>query len=179
VIKRTILATAAAATLLFGATSARAESLAPGQTEVAGFVGHVSDGGGATFGGGVQFAVSSRLLVGGEFAYLTGGNDYQFMNVGLDSHGTAFDANARYLFPIAANAKLTPYVLGGFGILRASVSVSGGGMNFDASDSVFGVNLGGGARFDVGDSWGLQPELKWFISDGSNVRISGAIYYRF
>jgi len=85
----------------------------------------------------------------------------------------------RYLFPIATNARFTPYALGGFGILRYSVSVSGGGTSVGASDSAFGINLGGGARFDVGDNWGLQPELKLFISDGSNVRISGAVYYRF
>lgn len=168
----------AAAVLLCGAIDGRAQGLTSGQTEVFGLVGRVSDGGGSTFGGGVQFAVNPRLLVGGEFSYLTGGEDFDAFGVDVDSHAIAIDANARYLFP-TGNGKFVPYVLGGFGVLRFSASVSAAGTSIEASDSTFGINLGGGVRFDVGENWGVQPELKLFIADGSNVRISGALYYRF
>lgn len=170
----------AVAMVLFGAGArASAEELTPGQTEVLGFVGRVSDGGGTTFGGGVQFAISSRMLVAGEVGYLTGGSDFEGFGVDVDFHAISIDANARYLFPLSGNEKLTPYVLGGLGVLRSSASVTAGGVSAGASDSTIGINLGGGVRWQVGEKWGVQPELKVLVADGSSVRFSAAVYYQF
>ncbi len=47
--------------------------------------------------------------------------------------------------------------MGGFGMLRYSVSVSAVGTSVGASDSTFGVNLGGGARFDVARNGASSP----------------------
>ncbi|MGE0591827.1 MAG: outer membrane protein [Vicinamibacterales bacterium] len=157
-----------------------AQEVEAGQTEILGFVGGVTDGGGTTVGGGVQYAFNPRLLLALEVGYLTLGDDFSGFGVDADSSGLSVDANVHYLFPAAASGKLTPYLLGGLGVLRASVSVSspgfGGG---DASDSTLGVNVGGGARWQAGENWGIRPELKVFIEESSNVRFSVAFYRAF
>lgn len=160
------------------ARPALAQGLDPGQTEVFGFAGAVSDGGGTTFGGGVQFAVGPRLLVSAEGGYLTAGEDFSGFGVDVDFSGLTVDGTARYLFP-GGSDRFTPYVLGGVGFLRASASSSVAGFSASASDSTIGVNVGGGARWQVGERWGVQPELKVFIADGSHVRVTAAAYFRF
>jgi opacity protein-like surface antigen len=168
----------AAAVVLFGAiTPTFAEELTVGQTEVLGFGGDVSDGGGATFGGGVQFAIHPRVLVAGEFGYLMGGSDFHGFGVDVDFHAISIDANARYLFP--GGNSFAPYVLGGLGLLRTSASVSSAVGSAGASDMTMGLNVGGGIRWQAGAKWGVQPEVKVFVADGSNLRFSTAVYYQF
>ena len=171
------IVTVAAAMLLGASAGAFAEGLTVGQAEVLGFGGGVSNGGGGTFGGGVQFAINPRLLLAGEFGYLTGGSDFHGFGVDVDFHALSVDANARYL--IGARDSIAPYVLGGLGLLRASGTVSGPGVQVGASDSAIGLNIGGGIRWQAGAHWGVQPELKLFVRDGSNVRLSTAVYYQF
>ena len=48
-----------------------------------------------------------------------------------------------------------------------------------ASDSTTGLNLGGGALWQAGEKWAVRPELKFFVRDGSNMRFSAALCYRF
>src|SRR5262245_37936117 len=115
---------AAVAALAVGLTSvAVAEEVEKGQTEVLGFVGGITDNGGATFGGGLQYGLAPRWILSPEVGFATGSSAFNLFTV---------DINAHYLFPLKNNARFTPYVLGGLGILR-------GGSNTDA-----GLNLGGG-----------------------------------
>jgi opacity protein-like surface antigen len=156
-----------------------AQQVTAGGTDLLGFVGGVSDGGGTTFGGGVQFAVHPRWIVATEAGYLTGGQDYQGFGVDFDLHAISIDANAHYLFPLSDTSRFTPYVLGGVGFLRASASVSAAGFSEDASSSTTGLNIGGGALWRANDTWAVRPELKILVADGSNVRFSAALCYRF
>lgn len=156
-----------------------AEEVEAGQKEVLGFVGGVTDGGGATFGGGIQLGIKPRWLFSGEFGYLTGRDNFRGLGANVDSYGISVDANVHYLFPLKSNEKFTPYVLAGVGFLRSSASVSVPGFKASASDSTAGLNLGGGARWAVGQSWGVRPEVKFLIADGSNARFSIGIYKTF
>lgn len=160
-------------------TVASAQKVTPGQTEVVGFVGGVTDGGGATFGGGIQYAYDSRWLFVGELGYLAGSEDFQGLGVNVDSDAISVDANAHYLFPLSTNEKFTPYVLGGLGFVRASFSSTVLGVSSSASNTDVGLNIGGGARWQAGDRWGVRPELKILIADNSSVRFSVGLYYQF
>jgi opacity protein-like surface antigen len=145
---------------------ARAQGTSGSIVEALGFVGAVTDGGGATFGGGMQFG-ADRLIFAAEVGHLT--------VEGPNTSALSVDLNAHYLFPLANNPKLTPYLLGGIGIIRSSVSVG----DFDASDTDAGLNLGGGARIKLNDAWGVRPEIKFLVKDYSNARVSLAIFYAF
>ena len=160
----------------FTGGTAYAQEVSTGDVEVMGFVGGVTDGGGATFGGGVHYAFSSRLLLAVEAGYLTGSEDFSGFGVDVDSHGFSFDVNLHYLFPQTNTPKFTPYVLGGIGYLRASASFTVAGSTFDESASDTGLNIGGGVRWQVGSRWGLKPEIKVLIADDSSVRFAVGIY---
>ncbi|HEY1308243.1 MAG TPA: outer membrane beta-barrel protein [Vicinamibacterales bacterium] len=163
-----------------GTSTATAQQLASGQTEGAGFLGGVTDGGGLTLGGGIHYAYRPRLLFVGELGYLTGGSDATLPGVGtVGSSALSVDLNGHYLFPQSNNQKLTPYLLAGLGILRASASVTVLGATTSVSDTAVGLNIGGGARLQAGPNWGVQPELKVFVSDNSSARFSVGLYYQF
>lgn len=148
--------------------SAQAQAVTAGQTELLGYGGFVTDSGGLTFGGGIQHAVRSRIVAAVEVGYLTIEGD--------STSGLSIDGNAHYLFPQAtSNGKLVPYLLGGIGFQRVSVTVAG----FSASDSTVGVNVGGGARWQGGANWGLRPELKVLIAEGTNARFTLGFYRTF
>ena len=166
-----------------GTSPATAQQLAPGQIEGAAFVGGVTDGGGLTFGGGIHYVYDTRWLFVGELGYLTGGDDFVValpgVGVGIDSSAISVDLNAHYLFPQSTNQNLTPYLLAGLGLLRASATTTFFGTTTSVSDTEAGLNIGAGARWQAGLNWGVRPELKVFVSDNSNVRFSVGLYYQF
>jgi opacity protein-like surface antigen len=157
---------------------AGAQDVTPGQTEVLGFVGGVSDGGGATFGGGVHYAFTSHVLLALEVGYLTGGENFSGPGVDVDSHGLSVDGNLHYLLP-SSNPKFTPYILAGIGYVRATASATALGSSYSVSGSDTGVNLGVGGRWRGGSNWGVRPELKLLIADNTSVRFSVAVYREF
>lgn len=164
--------------LACGWGTAYAQEVNKGDAEVMGFVGGVTDGGGATFGGGVHYAFSPRLLMAVEVGYLTGSEDFSGFGGDVDSYGFSFDVNLHYLFPQTNTPKFTPYVLAGVGYLRAKATATVDGMDFDATASDTGLNIGGGARWQVGSRWGLKPEIKILIADNSSLRFAVGIYRR-
>ena len=171
--------TSVAAFLLCLAGPAAAQQPAGAEPLALGYVGGVSDGGGTTFGGGMHIPLASRLVLAAEAGYLTGGQDFSGFGVDVDVHAISVDANVHYQFPLAGNRRLIPYVLGGIGYFRASSSESGAGFSVDASASTTGLNIGGGALWNVGAKWAVRPELKFLLADGSNTRFSAALCYRF
>jgi hypothetical protein len=144
---------------------AAAQTVSEGQNEILGFVGVVSKGGGATVGGGIQHGIRNRWILSGELGYLAG-NGSPFRG-GDGNHGVSIDANAHFLIPLRSAPEFTPYVLGGLGVL------------IGGSDAAAGLNLGGGARWQIGRDWGLRPELKFLIGDGTTTRFTLGIYKRF
>ncbi len=166
-----------------GASTATAQQLAPGQTEGVAFIGGVTDGGGFTFGGGIHYVYDTRWLFVGELGYLTGGDDFQAVvpgaTVGVESSAISVDLNAHYLLPPSSNQQLTPYLLVGLGFLRGSATTTVFGTTTSVSDTDAGLNVGAGARWQAGLNWGVQPELKVFVSDNSSVRFSVGLYYQF
>lgn len=91
------------------------------------------------------------------------------------------NANAHYLFNIGDKFKVYPlvgltYVHGHW---SNKYSVGGGG-NFDDNTGKFGVNLGGGAQYDLTDNLMLNFEVKYsLVSDLDQCVISLGAAYKF
>lgn len=160
----------AAIALAVTAPAVQAQELDEGTPEVVGFAGVITDGGDGIFGAGFGSAVRPRWLVIGELAWIP------IENSAAD--GVEFNLNAHYLFPLRDYPRFTPYLLGGLGFMHVS-SGGGGRLGRGGGDTDVGLNLGGGARWQAGRNWGLRPEIKFFISDGSYTRLSVGIYYQF
>jgi hypothetical protein len=160
-----------------------AQQVTPGQSEVVGFIGGVTDGGGFTFGGGVHYALDPKWIVVGELSYLTGGDDFngsfQGIGVSAESSAIAVDLNAHYLFQRPGKAPFAPYVLGGLGIVRARGTATILGVTQSVSDTEAGVNIGVGGRWQPGVNWGVRPELKVLIAENTSARFSVGLYYQF
>jgi len=62
---------------------------------------------------------------------------------GVDANFWELNADVLYHFPVAADAPVSPFALGGLNIARASGGVGG----FTASNTEIGINLGGGIEF--------------------------------
>jgi len=137
-----------------GVSTAYAERLDPGATEGVVFVGAVSDHG--TIGAGIGRALNTRWLVMGEIGYVS-------------SRAAEFAVNGHYVFPIRNHPDLTPYALVGLGVL------AGSGKN----DARFGANIGGGLRWQTGKNWGIRPEIRALIGDGSYGRFTVGLFYNF
>ena len=73
-----------------------------------------------------------------------------------------FFANVHYVFGMA-NDKLNLYPLAGIGVLGAKASVLG----YSASNTNFGVNLGGGVEYKLSDKFALGAEIKYAIVGNS------------
>jgi opacity protein-like surface antigen len=180
-VKTLIMRAVLAVSVLVMGLEGQARAQAPANTsivEALGFLGAVTDNGGATFGGGMQFG-AGRLIFAAEVGYLTLSDDFDESGVDVDSSGLSIDLNAHYLFPLANSPRFTPYVLGGLGILRYSVSDEVNGVESEDSDTNAGLNVGGGLRIAGGTNWGIRPELKFLIADDTSTRISVGFYYSF
>jgi len=164
---------ALAATASIGLASAQDAA-----SEVGVYAGAISGGGSATIGGNFGKAINSRMLAVGEFGYATFGSYNYGYASGIDysSRGLEFGGNLHYLFPMKS---ITPYVLGGVGVLRYSSSVSIPGFKVAAAATTAGVNIGGGIRWQAGKNWGVRPELKYLIGNNSYSRFSVGVYYQF
>ena len=177
--KTLIIRVVLAVSVLVIGLEGQARAQAPANTsivEALGFVGAVTDNGGATFGGGMHFG-AGRLIFAAEVGYLTLSDDFD--DGDFDSSGLSIDLNAHYLFPLANSPRFTPYVLGGLGILRYSFSDELDGDESDDSDTNAGLNVGGGVRIAGGTNWGIRPELKFLIADDTSTRFSVGFYYGF
>ena len=96
--------------------------------------------------------------------------NYFFENNGVDMFD--LNANAHYLFPRASNIRVYPLA----GLTFSSWDAGKGIDNVTR----LGVNLGGGAEFDIADNLMLNFELKYqFVSDLDQAVFNVGIAYMF
>lgn len=85
-----------------------------------------------------------------------------------------FNANVHYQFSVGNMIDLYP--LAGLSVLGAKASVLG----FSASDTEFGLNLGGGADFKLSENWAINVEAKYKIGGAwSRLIITAGAAYKF
>jgi hypothetical protein len=164
-----------------GATQAQSIfELPKGRVEVAGFGGAVSGfGSNAIVGGGANVAVTNRLLVGGEFGYIPGGNHGIFPVGGVSINAKAYEitGGVYYRF-LLENPKLVPYLGVGFATVQSSVSYQG--INLPSvSLSNSGLGFGGGLRYHLTPRLGIRPEFKLFAGGGAYSRVTVGLFYQF
>ncbi len=83
-------------------------------------------------------------------------------------------ANAHYLFPVGS--RFTLYPLAGLSVMGVKADVG----DHSASDSEFGINLGGGVDFDLTHNLVLNGELKYKVGgDWSRLIIGIGVAYKF
>jgi opacity protein-like surface antigen len=136
---------------------------------------------GATFGSDVPDLdedagdnVGEKLSFGGSLAYM-GANIIGFeVDLGytpeffeLDEDLDSFDSNVVTLManaivgaPIGVAPGVRPYASGGVGLVRSHVTDAGD--LFDASNSDFGVNIGGGVMGFFNDNVGVRGDIRYF-----------------
>ena len=85
------------------------------------------------------------------------------------------NANVHYLFPMASNIRVYPSA----GLTYAKWSADAG-HGWEVSTSKFGLNLGGGAEFDISDNLMMNVELRYqLVSDFDQSLIHVGIAYMF
>ena len=98
--------------------------------------------------------------------------DFQLQNnvfgAGVTPRVNSYMANAIWAVPLGADRQLQPFASAGVGALSLrSGLVSNSTTNaFDADDSRFGANVGGGVMGFSG-SWGFKADLRYFRATGA------------
>ena len=77
-----------------------------------------------------------------------------------ESNATTLMANLILGVPIGGERGVRPYVTGGAGLMRTSVSDVDD--FFDVDDNSFGVNVGAGVMGFVRDNFGIRGDLRYF-----------------
>ena len=131
---------------------------------------------GVTFGGAAE---NEHLTYGGSIGYMGAGIigfevdfgytpeffavDDDVLDIVSDSNVTTLMANVLVGAPIGGdNASVRPYVSGGAGLLRASVTDASD--LFNVSNNDFGVNVGAGVMAFFNDRVGLRGDFRYFRS---------------
>lgn len=106
--------------------------------------------------------------------------DYFFVEDTENASTTLFQitGNAIYEFEIGAEQPFVPYAGAGVSYLRTSTEASGGGVTVNASDSEVGLNLLGGAKFNVGAIKPFAQVRYTTVGDGL-FSINGGILFGF
>jgi hypothetical protein len=138
-----------------------------GKYEVSAFGGTANRGSGndGNFGGNFGYGLTGKTMVFAEFTRNVGGFRY------MDVHGGLKQI-------LMTRGRFEPYVLGGLGIVRMPVFAG----PFAGHTTYVSVNAGFGARFYIGQRWGVQPEFRWMrflqnaVSDVNLLRTTGGIF---
>ena len=100
--------------------------------------------------------------------------NYFFENDGVDMFD--FNANAHYLFPVQNNVRFYPLA----GLTYASWRADFGHDGAEITHNKFGMNLGGGAEFDISNELMVNFEIKYqFVSDFNQAIFNLGIAYMF
>lgn len=100
--------------------------------------------------------------------------NYFFEKDGIDMFD--FNATAHYLFPVQDNLRFYPLAGLTFAHWSADLGVDGA----EITNSKFGVNLGGGAEYDITNELMINFEVKYqFVSDLDQAIFSLGIAYMF
>lgn len=99
------------------------------------------------------------------------GIDYQFSALDLDGHYVFY--NDEY--------KLASYMLSGIDVLFGKSHYKLFGTDYSDSNSVLGINIGAGLRYQLTERLALNPELKYVVSleENSYLSLSVGLLFNF
>lgn len=128
-------------------------------------------------GANAEFPIAENLTLSPSFIYYLPKEEF-----GVDINWWEVNANANYYLLNESNISL--YALGGLNYSSVKASFSGldesvpGLGDMSSSDGRFGLNLGGGANFNIGS--GITPfaELKYVIIDGGQLVLGAGVRFK-
>jgi opacity protein-like surface antigen len=163
------------------------------KSEVSGYGGgaSLSDGGGThgIAGGTAGVNVSEKLHVFADVNYVPlGKSSFAYGGSGVSSSAKLinFGGGVSSAF-MSQGSKVSPYVLGVFGVGRASakvsVTVAGQSTSEGASDTNPYLGGGVGLRYMVGENWGVRPEVRYqrYLTDGGGhvLMFTAGVFFQF
>lgn len=133
-----------------------------------------------------QYFIKDNLAIAGSFTYYFPkdfGNDLGINGEDYKIKWYEINANVNYYFDIPGNIK--PYGLGGLNFSIVSIPTFdfggffGGGGNGvkNVSTSKIGLNIGGGADFDLGKNFTPFAQLKYVLSDFDQLQILAGVRF--
>ncbi|WP_273276771.1 outer membrane protein [Maribacter polysiphoniae] len=150
-------------------------ALAQTETKIGGLIAYGTEVENIGIGANAEFPIIDKLTISPSFIYYLPKDES-----GVKINWFEVNANANYYF-------LDEETIGVYGIAGlnySSVKVSyddndfGFLGDFSASDGRFGLNLGGGANFNIGGSITPFAELKYVIIDGGQLVVAGGVKFR-
>ena len=89
---------------------------------------------------------------------------HRFGLEGIDNTLSVIALTGNAMYDFAAASGVSPYVIGGVGMYRSSIS----DCDEECSDTEFGFNVGGGLNFNLG-TLGTFAEVRYNVVDGSAI----------
>jgi opacity protein-like surface antigen len=128
-----------------------------------------------SLGAAAGYGINERFGVEGEFYFAVGGEQGELLP--LDTDIWSFSGNLLYHFTAE---RVTPYVVGGIGVLGATTNAEDLGFPDDTSTK-FAWNWGAGVKSALNDRIGLRADLRFFNADDlapDHWRIVGGVIIR-
>lgn len=127
-------------------------------------------------GANAEFPIMESLTISPSFIYYLPKSEGP-----VDINWFEVNANANYY--LLQESSMSIYAIGGLNYSSVETSIDddafgGFGNDISGSDGRFGLNLGGGANFDIGS--GITPfaELKYVIIDGGQLVLGAGVRFK-
>lgn len=120
-----------------------------------------------------EFGIAENISVSPSLSYFAGSRIF-----GYKQNMFSVDANGHYKIPIMED-ELNVYPLAGlnYSNYRGGREHSNGG-SYEVKDNSIGLNIGGGGRWYFSDQLSVFAELKYVISDYSQVVLVAGVLYQ-
>ena len=168
---KTIKFLAALSTFLVSSLTASAQS----ETTIGGLLAYGTEIENLGIGANAEFPIADKMTISPSLIYYLPKEDF-----GVKVNWFEVNGNLNYYFVDHDNIGV--YGLAGLNYSSVKVSYDGDDFgfmdDFTGSDGRFGLNLGGGANFDIGGSITPFAELKYVIIDGGQLVIAGGVRFK-
>lgn len=160
----------AACFIAFSFLSANAQE----DTRIGGFLGYGSEIKTIGFGVNAEFPIIENLTIAPNFTYFLPKEESSIVKT------TIFELNANANYYFLNDDTFGVYGLAGLNYTSVKVKVEDLGFGFggtSSSDGKIGLNIGGGANFNLGKSWTPFAELKYVLSDFDQLVLSAGVKF--
>ncbi|PID68519.1 MAG: hypothetical protein CR989_05055 [Flavobacteriales bacterium] len=119
-----------------------------------------------------EFGITENIAISPSLSYFAGSKIY-----GYKRNIFSVDANGHYKIPIMQD-ELNVYPLAGFNYSSYRYGDYDYLNEYEVKDNSIGFNIGGGGRWYFSDQFSVFAELKYVISDYSQVVFVGGVLYQ-
>lgn len=151
-------------------------SNAQDQTKIGGYLAYGTEIENIGIGVNAEFPIADKLTIAPGFTYFLPKDEY-----GVKVNWFEVNGNINYYF--LDTSSISVYGLGGLNYSSVKVSYDNStafgafGSSASVSDGRFGLNLGGGANFEIGSNILPFAELKYVIIDGGQLVIAAGVKF--